>query len=207
MLRTLLSLFLLSCITQSVLGVQFAVGVGLERCVSEDGAIGDLIMLEYALKPNGVPVVVTVVDPIGSRIYDKTSQSNGDDRFRFAHTSSKVGEYKLCFYNRNGNQPAYVDFSLTIGQNQNAATDKDLAKKESLKPMESKLKQLEGTVNSILTEMKALQIKEEQMRKLNDSTSSRVITFSIISTVLLMILKGFEIVYLRGYFKSRRMIQ
>ena len=34
-----------------------------------------------------------------------------------------------------------------------------------------------------------------------------MVTFSVVSTVLLLALKAAEVVYLRQYFRSRRMIQ
>jgi len=203
----LISLILLS-LFQLSFSIQFSVNSGIERCVSEDGSIGDLVMLDYRIRPLQSPLIVTLSDPAGSRIYDKTSQSaNDDDRSRYVYTSNKAGEYKLCFYNRDSYQSLTVDLDYKIGSSQQNNIDKDLAKKESLKPMESKLKQLETTANSIFNEMKTLQLKEEKMREINESTSKKVIGFSIASTVLLLILKGFEIIYLRNYFKSRRMIQ
>lgn len=202
----LLALVLALC--HCSLAVQLSISPGLERCVSEDGSVGDLVMLDYRIRPLQSPVIVTLTDPTGARIYDKTSVSGSDDdRSRYVYTSNRAGEYKVCFYNRDAYQSAItVDLDYRVGQSQQTA-DKDLAKKESLKPMESKLRQLETTANTIYNEMKTLQAKEDKMRDINDSTSRKVIGFSIASTALLLVLKGFEIIYLRNYFKARRMIQ
>ena len=152
---------------------------------------------------------VLLLDPLNSRLYymDAAVQSE-TERLRFAHTANKAGEHRLCFSNRDGRGQQTIDVDFRVGTDSpDKAPGGEIARKETLKPMEAKLEALEGTVAQILAEMKALSVKEVAMKAQQDSTSSRVISFSIASTVLLLSLKAAEVIYLRRYFRSRRMIQ
>jgi hypothetical protein len=171
--------------------------------------VGELVVVDYAIKPIGSVASVLLLDPLNSRLYYKDASVSSDtDRLRFAHTANRAGEHRLCFTNREGRGQQTVDFSFRVGADTpDKAVGGEIAKKETLKPIEAKLEQLDGTVTQILNEMKALAVKELQMKGQQDSTSSRIISFSIVSTVLLLGLKAAEVVYLRQYFRSRRMIQ
>ena len=134
--------------------------------VSEDGGLGDLVVLEYSLKPVGAVASVLLLDPANGRLYYKdASVSSETEVLRFAHTSNRAGEYRLCFTNRDGRGQQTVDVQLKVGANSpEKAAGGEIARKETLKPMESKLQQLETTTSQILTEMKALSIKELAMK-------------------------------------------
>jgi len=164
-------------------------------------------VVEYSIKPVGSTASVTLVDPYQQIVYNRDARIETDtETIRAAHTATQQGEHCLCFTNRhNTPQQLTVDLQYRVGGSAKQAGE--VAKKEALKPMESKLQQLESTVVQIGTEMRALQAKEAEMTAVRDSTSSRLVWFSVMTTLLLLVLKGAEIVYLRQYFKSRRMIQ
>ena len=170
--------------------------------------MGELIVVEYSIKPVGSVASVLLLDPLNARLYYKDASVSSDtDRLRFAHTANKAGEHRLCFTNRDGRGQQTVDVSYRVGADSpDKAVGGEIARKETLKPMEAKLEQLESTVVQVLAEMKSLAVKELAMKAQQDSTSSRIIAFSVASTVLLLALKAAEVVYLRQYFRSRRMI-
>ena len=176
---------------------------------SEDAQGGELLVVEYSVKPVGGTCHVRLLDPQQSIAYQKDARIDTDDEtIRAGHTASRSGEHRLCFTNREARQQLTVDVQYRVGGvGGRQGVGGEVAKKEALKPMESKLQQLETTVLQIANEMKALQGKEAEMTAIRDSTSSRIVWFSISTTLLLLLLKGAEIVYLRQYFKSRRMIQ
>jgi len=188
--------------------VQFYVGDGQERCISEDASVGDLLVVEYTVRPLSSVSNVVILDPSHNQIYYRDATSvNEEDTLRFAHTAARAGEHRLCFTNRDSRQQT-INVQLKVGGREGEKPPGgEMAKKETLKPMESKLQQLETNVQYILTEMKEMTQREAAMKATSDSTSSRVLWFSGISTVLLLGLKAAEVMYLRQYFKSRRMIQ
>ena len=174
--------------------------------VSEDAAGGDLLVIEYSVKPVGSVCSVILIDPQQSVVYNRDARIDTDDEtIRAVHTANRGGEHRLCFTNREARQQLTIEVQYKVGGAARQAND--VAKKEALKPMESKLQQLETTVLQISTEMRALQSKEAEMTALRDSTSSRIVWFSVSTTLLLLGLKAAEILYLRQYFKSRRLIQ
>jgi len=202
----ILFLFILSVCSPLTSAVQFYVSEGQERCISEDAAAGDLLVIEYSIKPVGSVCSVLLIDSQQSIVYTREARIDTDDEtIRTAHTATRQGEHRLCFTNRDARQQLTIEVQYKVGGTARAASD--VAKKEALKPMESKLQQLESTVMQISNEMRGLQSKEAEMTGIRDSTSSRIVWFSVSTTVLLLALKAAEIVYLRQYFKSRRLIQ
>lgn len=49
--------------------------------------------------------------------------------------------------------------------------------------------------------------REEEMRDTNESTNSRVLYFSIFSMLCLLGLATWQVLYLRKYFKSKKLIE
>ena len=49
--------------------------------------------------------------------------------------------------------------------------------------------------------------REEEMRDTNESTNSRVLYFSIFSMCCLLALATWQVLYLRKYFKSKKLIE
>ena len=179
------------------------------RClcaVSEDAGAGELLVIDYSVKPVGSVCSVMLIDPQQSIVYNRDARIDTDDEtIRAAHTAIRQGEHRLCFTNREARQQLTIDVQYKVGGASREAAN--VAKKEALKPMESKLQQLETTVAQISTEMRSLQSQEAEMTGIRDSTSSRIVSFSVTTTLLLLALKTAEILYLRQYFKSRRLIQ
>jgi len=166
--------------------VQFELTSGQERCLSEDANVGDLVVTEFTIKPVSAVALVTLTDPIGNAIYNKEASINSnEDRIKFAYTSSQLGEYRICFYNKGTTQVETIDLQFRLGKG-NSADDiattsvgnnngDSLAKKDALKPMELKLKQLESTVQQIHSELKAYSLKEIQMKQANGKLTHNTI--------------------------------
>ena len=183
----------------------------LPACCSEDATPGTLLVIEYSLRPLNSQCVVELQDPSGNAVYRKEAAAlTEDEAFRLAHTANRAGPYTLCFINTDQRQlTVNVQYKLggREGGGDSRAPGGEIAKKETLKPMEAKLRQLEGDVQNILRDMQQSSSKAQKMQQTADSTSSRIMWFSGVTSVLLLTLKAAEILYLRRYFKSRRMIQ
>lgn len=77
---------------------------------------------------------------------------------------------------------------------------------EKLKPIEAELRRIEETVNEIVQEMDYLRSREVKLRDTNESTNTRVKWFGVGTTMLLVGLWGWQIMYLRAYFRSKHLI-
>ena len=177
-IRVLATIILVALCLSSTVAVQFELSSGQERCLSEDANVGDLVVTEFTIRPVSAVAFVTLTDPIGNAIYSKDASVNSnEDRIKFAYTSSQLGEYRICFYNRGTTLQQTIDLQFRLGKGTSAddiATTSvgnnngdSLAKKDALKPMELKLKQLESTVQQIHSELKAYSLKEIQMKQAN----------------------------------------
>lgn len=72
---------------------------------------------------------------------------------------------------------------------------------EKLKPVETELRRIEEMVTEIVGEMDYLRIREQKLRDTNESTNTRVKWFGFATTFLLIGLWGWQIMYLRAYFR------
>ncbi len=77
---------------------------------------------------------------------------------------------------------------------------------EKLRPVEADLRRYEEMIQEIVTEMDYLRAREQKLRDTNESTNTRVKWFGIGTTTLLIALWGWQIMYLRAYFRSKHLI-
>lgn len=76
-----------------------------------------------------------------------------------------------------------------------------------LKPLEIDLKRLEDLSDSIVQTFSIMRKREEEMRDTNESTNHRVLIFSIFSMCCLLGLATWQVLYLRRYFKAKKLIE
>ena len=72
---------------------------------------------------------------------------------------------------------------------------------EKLKPVEAELRRIEELTAEVVAEMDYLRSREQKLRDTNESTNTRVKWFGIGTTWLLIGLWGWQIMYLRAYFR------
>lgn len=77
---------------------------------------------------------------------------------------------------------------------------------EKLKPVEADLRRMEEMVAEVVSEMDYLRTREQKLRDTNESTNNRVKWFGFGTTFLLLGLWGWQIMYLRAYFRSKHLI-
>jgi len=77
---------------------------------------------------------------------------------------------------------------------------------EKLKPIETDLRRIEEMVAEVVAEMDYLRNREQKLRDTNESTNNRVKWFGFGTTFLLVALWGWQIMYLRAYFRSKHLI-
>eukprot|EP00455_Lapot_gusevi_P008119 TRINITY_DN134_c0_g1_i2.p2 TRINITY_DN134_c0_g1~~TRINITY_DN134_c0_g1_i2.p2 ORF type:complete len:110 (-),score=38.83 TRINITY_DN134_c0_g1_i2:93-422(-) len=109
----------------------------------------------------------------------------------------------MCFTNIGLSQKT-VSFILKTGVN--AKDYSAVAKKDNLKPLEVELRRLEDIVQSIHDDMLYLRSREEEMRNTNESTNARVLWFSLLSMMILVALGTWQILFLRRFFESKKLI-
>lgn len=102
--------------------------------------------------------------------------------------------------------PGYRSVELDIDIGADAKDWSAIQALEKLKPVEAELRRIEELTGEIVKEMDYLRSREQKLRDTNESTNNRVKWFGIGTTWLLVGLWGWQIMYLRAYFRSKHLI-
>ncbi|KAL7623452.1 vesicle coat component [Parahypoxylon ruwenzoriense] len=197
-----------------------------ERCIRNFVAKDTLVVVTATVggsKGDGMIVNMHILDNVGNE-YGKPKDVVGEQRTVF--TSHADAAFDVCFENvmtnrkkrgeakeaalnqfkpaRMNNPSRHVELDIDIG-----ADAKDwsaIQATEKLKPVETELRRIEESIAEIVREMDYLRAREQKLRDTNESTNTRVKWFGIGTTFLLVILWGWQIMYLRAYFRSKHLI-
>ncbi|XP_067837997.1 transmembrane emp24 domain-containing protein 10-like, partial [Heptranchias perlo] len=134
-----------------------------------------------------------VTDSSGHILYSKEEATKG----KFAFTTDDYDMFEICFESRL--PPGEPSLSLSLPA--------QIAKAEKLKPLEVELRRLEDLSESIVSDFADMKQREEEMRDTNESTSARVLYFSIFSMCCLVGLATWQVFYLRRFFKAKKLIE
>lgn len=196
----------LACATS--FAVQFDVRRHVEKCLSDEVAQGNLVVIHYNLVGGGIKgksgVSVSITDP--QRKYlkqDPDIDMSADDIHKYTFHADVGGSYSVCFFNSNDKAARVVlDFKHGV----EAKDYSEVAKREHLMPVEKELRKMEDTVDEIHREMLYMREREAAMRNTNESTNSRVLWFSFFSIVVLLGMGVWQVLYLKKFFKSKKLI-
>ncbi|KAI1102095.1 emp24/gp25L/p24 family/GOLD-domain-containing protein [Jackrogersella minutella] len=187
-----------------------------ERCIRNFVAKDTLVVVTATVggsKGDGMIVNMHILDNVGNE-YGKPKDVVGEQRTVF--TSHADAAFDVCFENvmthslnqfkpaRMNNPNRHVELDIDIG-----ADAKDwsaIQATEKLKPVETELRRIEESIADIVREMDYLRAREQKLRDTNESTNTRVKWFGIGTTMLLVALWGWQIMYLRAYFRSKHLI-
>lgn len=200
-LMTLASLFHLS---QSI---RFHLKPYSKRCLKHEMYANQLAVGEYEVSSlTGTLVDVEIKDSKGHVAFKR---DNIDGKGKFAVTSDSDDFYELCFkYTSTLNAPGqltsrevYVDYRVGAEAKQYDSVDED-----KLSEVERDLNRIEDLSNSIIIDFAYLKQREEEMRSTNESTNTRLFYQTTISGIILLALTTWQILYLRTFFKQRKLI-
>ncbi|TGJ84029.1 hypothetical protein E0Z10_g4714 [Xylaria hypoxylon] len=187
-----------------------------ERCIRNFVAKDTLVVVTAIVsgsKGDGQAVNIHIRDTVGNE-YGRPRDVAGEQRTVF--TSHADAAFDVCFENvmqgalkdmkpgRVNNPTRHVELDIDIG-----ADAKDwsaIQATEKLRPFEAELRRYEEMIQEIVTEMDYLRAREQKLRDTNESTNTRVKWFGIGTTALLIALWGWQIMYLRAYFRSKHLI-
>ncbi|KAI1850723.1 hypothetical protein JX266_004005 [Neoarthrinium moseri] len=179
-----------------------------ERCIRNFVAKDTLVVVTATSdghKGDGMVVNIHIKDAVGNE-YGRAKDVVGESRQVF--TSHADAAFDVCFENqltgRPNNPNRHIELDIDIG-----ADAKDwsaIQATEKLKPIEAELRRIEETISEIVTEMDYLRSREQKLRDTNESTNTRVKWFGVGTTMLLIGLWGWQIMYLRAYFRSKHLI-
>lgn len=206
--RLLCSLLFLASLAA---GLKFDLEAGKpQRCIRNFVAKDTLVVVTATVsgyKGDGMMVNMHIKDAVGNE-YGRPRDVAGEQRILF--TSHDNSAFDVCFENifsggkYKGDPSRHVELDIDIG-----ADAKDwsaIQATEKLKPVETELRRIEELVAEIVKEMDYLRSREQKLRDTNESTNNRVKWFGVGTTMLLIALWVWQILYLRAYFRSKHLI-
>jgi len=166
-----------------------------------------LVTGEYELThAAGQRTDLSVTDSKGHTAFTRENLDKG----KFAVTSDEDDIFDICFvtYLPAGHQTGPErEVSLLLKHGVEAKNYEELANVGKLKPLEMELQKLEDLSSSIVQDFEYMKKREEEMRDTNESTNNRVLYLSIFSMLCLLGLATWQVLYLRRFFKAKKLIE
>ncbi|TKR86481.1 hypothetical protein L596_011068 [Steinernema carpocapsae] len=187
--------------------LRFHVPANGKKCLKEEIHKNVVMTGEYELSEGiGYTSSVHVTDTRGHTLYKR--ENFHETKGKFAFTADEYDIFEICISSHipAGQHGADREVSLLLKHGVEAKNYEDIAKAEKLKPLEVELRRLEDLSESIVNDFAYMRKREEEMRSTNESTNSRVLYLSIFSMVCLIGLATWQVLYLRKYFKTKKLI-
>jgi len=189
-----------------VSSLMFHLQPSAQKCLREEIHKDVLVSGDYEItEVPGQTVDLAVVDSKGGFLWKKDHAEKG----RFTFTTDEYEVYEICFTSKvpHGQRGFPQEVYLSSKHGVEAKNYEGLDEAAKLKPLEVELKRLEDLSEAIVKDFGFMRQREEEMRDTNESTNSRVLYFSIFSMLCLLGLATWQVLYLRQFFKSKKLIE
>lgn len=186
--------------------LRFLLPVNGKKCFKEEVHKDVLVNGEFELTDAPEQSThLTVLDSKKHILYNKEDATKG----KYSFTLDEFDTYEVCFESKMvaGGQGPDREVMIDSKHGVEAKNYADIAKAEKLKPLEVELKRLEDLSESIVNDFAYMRAREEEMRDTNESTHTRVLYFSIFSMCCLLGLATWQVIYLRRFFKAKKLIE
>ncbi|KAH7715354.1 integral membrane protein [Aphelenchoides avenae] len=221
---SVLRVVLLLLVVQQTVALRFYVESNGKKCLKEEIHRNVVLTGEYEFSEAiGHTASVHVTDTRGHTLYKR--ENFPETKGKFAFTADEYDIFEICIsahgpastlnpstshsLRRLGldQQKINREVSLVLKHGVEAKNYEDLAKAEKLKPLEVELRRLEDLSDSIVQDFAYMRQREEEMRSTNESTNARVLYLSVFSMLCLLGLATWQVLYLRRYFKAKKLIE
>lgn len=201
------SLLILAPLVEEAGSIRFDLQPNTKKCLKEEMRKNLLAVGEYEVSSlPGTNVDFQITDSKG---HTALLRDNVDGKGKFAVTSDEDDIYDFCFaYSSSPHTshqllPREVNLDVRLGVE---AKQYDSTSTDKLQKLEADLTKLEDLTNSIIDDFAHLKRRESEMQDTNASTSNRVFWQTVISIIVVLGLAGWQVMYLRQFFRSRKLI-
>jgi hypothetical protein len=150
-------------------------------------------------KENGATPLHGSLDDFEQKIYRDIAKNIGGD-------SDEENAFDVCFRGIRGKGSRIIYDLVELNDFEDKLQHKHMLKKEHLTPLETVFEQSIVSAKKVLEEMEVFQRHETRMKHTADSTNSRIRLFSYFSVTVLVAVTYFQIKYLKGYFKKKKIL-
>ncbi|XP_076030087.1 transmembrane emp24 domain-containing protein bai [Oratosquilla oratoria] len=186
--------------------VMFHLQPNTQKCLREEIHKDVLVSGEYEIQDApGQKIDLQVTDSKGHVLYSKEDADSG----KFAFNTEDYDVFEICFISRvpPTQRGIQQEVSLVTKHGVEAKSYEALGEAAKLKPLEIELKRLEDLSENIVQDFAFMRQREEEMRDTNESTNTRVLYFSLFSLICLISLATWQVLYLRKFFKAKKLIE
>lgn len=187
--------------------LRFHLQPNARKCLKDEIHKDVVVAGEYELSDApGQRVDITVTESKGNILLNR---ENVAAKGKLTFSVDEYDVYEICIISKvpAGQRGAEREVFLSMKRGVEAKSYEELAQASKLKPLEVELKKLEDLSDSIVNDFAYMRQREEEMRDTNESTNSRVLYFSIFSMGCLLSLATWQVLYLRRFFKSKKLIE
>lgn len=197
-------LFALLVFFKEATSIRFDLMPNTKRCIKEQMRKNLLAVGEYEISP-GSDVDFKITDTNG---HTALMRDNISGKGKFAVTSDEDDIFDFCFSYASSphaanHQPREINLDVRLGAEAKQMEEPSNGKLERL---EADLGTLETLTNSIIEDFAQLKKRELEMQDTNASTSSRIFWQTLLSMLVVVGLAFWQVLYLRQFFKLRRLI-
>ncbi|EAL60582.1 hypothetical protein DDB_G0293540 [Dictyostelium discoideum AX4] len=157
------------------------------------------LLLYQVIRGGLLDINVKLTDPKGNTIFERLhfdTQMKGKQSF----TAGESGAYKVCFNNEMSRFTAKV-VTFTWASEEEGV--KEVAKGDSITPMDQSVQKIERVLQSVIHEQKKLRYREQANRDTSESTNARVVWWTIAEVIVLVVMGVGQIWYLRKWFDNK----
>lgn len=196
----------LALLTFEVYGLMFDLQPNGRKCLREEVQKDALVTGDYEISEvPGQRTDLKVTDSKGHTLVNNEDKNKG----KFAFTTDDYEVFEICFISKVAPNIRGVkhEVELVVKMGLEAKNYETLGEAARLKPLEVELKRLEDLSEAIVQDFAYMRQREEEMRDTNESTNSRVLYFSVLSMCCLVGLATWQVLYLRRFFKAKKLIE
>ena len=144
--------------------------------------------------------MLTITDPRGKRL----ETLDDDETLRHHFTAWNSGNYQFCIQSLAKKKA--IEFQFTIQTGVQATDYSNIVTKKHLRPVELQAQKVQDMIEQIRNELGMLILYEETLKTENSLIKSRVVTFGIISVVVMIATTYLQITYLKNFFRNKKII-
>lgn len=192
-----LFLFLANISTVGCVQFSYVINSFGSQCVGE--YLTENTVAIFAVVASSDKYKLQLLGPKNQTLYKKENEYE----VKVSLTAAQNGNHMLCITSRT-QDPLDINFEFLSGV---AAKDySEIAKQSNLKPIELSLHKLEDMIEHLIKEIRSIMTHEEASLAVNDSLSGKIIFFSMITLLVMIVVGIFETAYIQKFLRNRKVI-
>ncbi|KAJ6516165.1 emp24/gp25L/p24 family/GOLD-domain-containing protein [Mycena sanguinolenta] len=173
------------------------VDAGKKECFFEDLHQHDKMTVTYQVGGGGhLDIDFWLADPDNRLLGKQIRQSTGT----LSITAEKDGRFEYCFSNQ---MSAIADKIVSFNVHGIIYVGEDA---DVVAPIEREIRTLASGLQSVKDEQEYIVVRERTHRNTAESTNSRVKWWSVLQAIVLFLVVGWQIYYLKSFFEVKRVI-